>query len=251
MQNQGKILSRLAIGERAVFEDRILLRAYDLDPPQDSHFDELIPMLLEEYRAINQRCQVHLREPKRIYVFESFTDDEKEKIGFWNDDTREMGFSTTLFGGAFLWREIQQVIRHEMAHQYACEKLKDVSNGDPHYTSAYKRACELLGVSPANQSPLEQRAKPAPGETFFKPNVCGKMELIASPFEREYHARNGTKLRVGQTVAVEVDRSDPLKLELSKLLGKYLVFKEPGTTASLSFQDRLLIGWAIMSGKFF
>ena len=84
--------------------------------------------------------------------------DSATVLGTWSTQTRTLTISRVHVAEA-TWIEIDDTLRHEMAHQSVSELLGD-SDSKPH-GPLFKKACEMLqiGASPRVQSSLDQRAK--------------------------------------------------------------------------------------------
>lgn len=74
--------------------------------------------------------------------------DNRRKIGAWLPATRTIQIAAHLIR-EYSWDVVINILRHEMAHQYADEVLQA---HEPAHGPAYKKACDILGVLPAFRS---------------------------------------------------------------------------------------------------
>src|SRR5438874_1745456 len=101
----------------------------------------LVRALRREYDLINWN---HLRDalrPPSIVL-----SDAESRLGQWTADDRTIEIGKSLALG-HPWGVVVEVLKHEMAHQYAHEVLD--ARGERAHGEAFKRACELLNIDPA------------------------------------------------------------------------------------------------------
>ena len=97
--------------------------------------------LTRGWQEINR---AYLQERLQLPTFEITRN--TQKLGSWNRETRTLAISATLLTKR-AEVEILEVLKHEMAHQYADEVLQ--AHEDPKETahgSAFRHACRLLGI---------------------------------------------------------------------------------------------------------
>lgn len=83
--------------------------------------------------------------------------DMKSKLGYWSSLKREIGISRNLFYN-HSWDAVVDVLRHEMAHQYATEVLGCTEKGHNH--PLFLEACHLIRANPkasGSYPPLHER----------------------------------------------------------------------------------------------
>ena len=105
-------------------------------------------------RANHQYLQGRLQEP----VFQ--IDESRKYLGRWYADTRTISISSELLMNRSEL-EVEEVLRHEMAHQYADEILKARHHGDdkPH-GSGFRHACRLLEID--HHARYAPKSEPSP-----------------------------------------------------------------------------------------
>ncbi|CAM2067796.1 SprT-like domain-containing protein [Sulfidibacter corallicola] len=84
----------------------------------------------------------------------------EKRLGFWDAHKRTMGISIELMLN-HSEAEVLEVLKHEMAHQYADEVLKSGEHGDetPH-GSAFRHACHRLGIG--HSARFQPQSEPPP-----------------------------------------------------------------------------------------
>jgi hypothetical protein len=96
-----------------------------------------INQVLEEYEDILYYHGVHMDKPS-FSISES-----KRHYGSWEPDTRTISISR-YFIEKYPWYLVIEMLKHEMAHQYVSEVLKEESI----HSLPFKKACQKLGVHP-------------------------------------------------------------------------------------------------------
>ncbi len=111
--------------------------------------------LLDTWREANEeRLQGRLHPP----VFS--IGDMGRKLGAWNPRTRTISISRNLLMTRSAL-EIEEVLKHEMAHQYTDEVLLALSGtGERPHGSAFRHACALLGIEHHARLALTSRPEP-------------------------------------------------------------------------------------------
>lgn len=93
--------------------------------------------------VLDQRYQEHMRIP----VFR--LRDMERRLGCWWPKYREIGLSRK-FVLNYPWGAVCDVLRHEMAHQFADEVLG--ARNEPKHGPLFKKACYLLRANPESSS---------------------------------------------------------------------------------------------------
>ena len=96
-----------------------------------------IDQLQLEYEDICYQYRIDLQLPS----FE--LNDSSTRLGSWHDDYRTLTISTWLIR-KYSWVTVQQVLKHEMAHQICSDFFSAPHEG---HGSLFYKACELLGLS--------------------------------------------------------------------------------------------------------
>ena len=102
---------------------------------------ELVRELLAAWHAINY---AHFREALRAPTLE--LDDADGRLGLWRLDRRTVQISRRLVLEQ-PWGVVLEVLKHEMAHQYAHEVLGAVD--EVAHGPAFQQVCARLGIDPA------------------------------------------------------------------------------------------------------
>ena len=128
--------------------------------------------------------------------------DSATVLGSWTPATRTLAISRAHIADA-TWIEIDDTLRHEMAHQVVSELLAE-SDSRPH-GPMFKKACEMLqiGASPRVQSGLDQRAK-----TVLR-RVQKLLSLAQSDNPHESEAATAAANRLLLQYNLELDQSAP------------------------------------------
>lgn len=101
----------------------------------------LVRELLQEWRTLNHgQFRDALRAP-RIELFEG-----ESRLGEWRLGTRTLAIGRT-FAFSRSWGEVREVLKHEMAHQYAHEVLGAVD--ETAHGPAFREVCARLGIDAA------------------------------------------------------------------------------------------------------
>ena len=83
--------------------------------------------------------------------------DLKGRWGTWSSERREICLSSDLVHN-HSWDAVREVLRHEMAHQYAEQVLHGYQ--EPPHGEGFQEACRMLRANPkasGNYPPLDQR----------------------------------------------------------------------------------------------
>ena len=98
--------------------------------------------LVRSWTEVNR---VYLNESLSLPVFR-LSKNEKNRLGSWDAESRTITIAAELFVSCSEM-EILEIIKHEMAHQYASEVLESDKYPDekPH-GSAFQHACKILGI---------------------------------------------------------------------------------------------------------
>lgn len=87
-------------------------------------------------------------------------DESKSRLGFWDSQTRTIGISGRLLL-SHSEAEILDVLKHEMAHQYADEVLGAAQNpGETPHGSAFRHAAARLGIQHHARYAAKEQANP-------------------------------------------------------------------------------------------
>ncbi len=116
--------------------------------------------------------------------------DSKIRLGLWQPDSRTLSISRYLIL-THPWHIVIEVLKHEMAHQYVWEVLKENEGHGP----LFRKACARLGVDPGfvraggriSPETLASTAKPSP-ETLKIMNTVEKLFSLAGS-DNEHEAR--------------------------------------------------------------
>ena len=100
----------------------------------------ILRQLLLRWRRINDECLGGRLTPP-VFVL----DEARQRLGRWEGNTRTLGISRDHIRSSN-WLQIEQTLRHEMAHQ-AVSELFDASAAKPHGI-LFRRACRMLEVAP-------------------------------------------------------------------------------------------------------
>jgi hypothetical protein len=112
---------------------------------RDRLTDELERALLLELAAEHRRQSAVLFRDQLAPVVVRLVDGDG-KLGEWDLATRTISFSRRFVVDA-PWAKVVEVLKHEMAHQYAHEVLGAVD--EPAHGPAFRRACDERGIDPA------------------------------------------------------------------------------------------------------
>lgn len=93
--------------------------------------------------------------------------DLNRNFGQWSAEKREISLSRDLVLN-YSWGTVCEVLRHEMAHQYAHEVL-DIRNEKPH-GPGFKRACRLLRADPKASACYQKLSDTPSGFEFANDN---------------------------------------------------------------------------------
>jgi hypothetical protein len=101
-------------------------------------------LLLGHIREIWHRCnEEHLGNALTPPVFTLLP--TKHTLGHWKRNAREIGISESLLNHSML--ELEHVLKHEMAHQYADEVLEaSTQHQETAHGSGFRYACTKLGI---------------------------------------------------------------------------------------------------------
>jgi hypothetical protein len=116
---------------------------------------QLLRQLLVEWRAANLYYLRGALVPPLLALGPT-----SATLGQWQPDRRQITLSASLVRQA-PWEQVKEVLRHEMAHQYAHEVLR-ARDERPH-GQAFRHACEKLAVDPVvagiQEAPGEDRSR--------------------------------------------------------------------------------------------
>jgi len=93
--------------------------------------------------------------------------DMQKQLGVWSASKNEISISRALVMN-YPWDTVREVLRHEMAHQYAEQELG--INGEPPHGPAFQKACGLLRADPGASRKIKSfyRRTPSQLETTDK-----------------------------------------------------------------------------------
>lgn len=137
--------------------------------------------LLSDWQHYNWEYASEALRPPSIRI-----DDATARLGAYDHDLRLLSISA-----AHIlrdpWPEVQETLRHEMAHQYAFEVYR--ATDEPPHGPAFRRACRVLRVSDrAAASCDERRADDARGDATLLARVSKLLALGQSTNENEAEA---------------------------------------------------------------
>ncbi len=141
----------------------------------------------------------HLRRALQAPVF--LLSDATSRLGQWTRTDRTIEISRNLVLN-FSWGVVLEVLKHEMAHQYADEVLgaiHEVAHGP-----AFARSCRMLGIDPA-ASGLPRPSGPLPdSEARVLERIAKLLALAQSPNRNEAEAamREAQRLMLKYNLAV-------------------------------------------------
>jgi predicted SprT family Zn-dependent metalloprotease len=132
--------------------------------------------LHRRWQQINDDClEGRLQAP--IFTLDEAT----ARVGRWTATTRTLGISIEHLQSA-TWLELEQTLRHEMAHQVVSELFD--SGGAPPHGRLFRRACRMVGLT-ENE---EIETAPAPETKRAMRRIQKLMNLSTSPNEHEARA---------------------------------------------------------------
>ena len=111
--------------------------------------------LIRMWRGINGNHLQNGLEPP-VFQFSEST----RRLGSWQRETRTISLSWKLLMHASE-HEVEAVLKHEMAHQYADEVLRAADHaGETPHGSAFRHACALLGIESYARFGIQKKASP-------------------------------------------------------------------------------------------
>lgn len=104
-------------------------------------------------RANQEYLQGRLRPP----VFHLA--DTETQLGSWHADSRTLSISSNVLMNRSRL-EVEEILKHEMAHQFADEVLGASNKGETAHGAGFRRACELLQIHHNARFQLKTKAHP-------------------------------------------------------------------------------------------
>jgi len=189
----------------------------------------ILRQLLLRWRRINDECLGGRLTPP-VFVL----DEARQRLGRWEGNTRTLGISRDHIRSSN-WLQIEQTLRHEMAHQ-AVSELFDASAAKPHGI-LFRRACRMLEVAPGEV-----------GTSAYDPNtnrvlrrIQKLMQLATSANENEAQSAMNTANKLLLMHNLELQETQEEASFVYRWIGK--------ASARISL-ERKLIG-RILSDHFF
>lgn len=137
----------------------------------------LVRELLAEYRTLAKTAFEGALRPATLALVEGAS-----RLGAWRRETRTLEISRLLVL-AHPWGAVVEVLKHEMAHQYAHEVLG--AEGETAHGAAFRSVCERLGIDAAASG--LPRAPEADAERIVA-KVARLLALAESPERHEAEA---------------------------------------------------------------
>ena len=141
----------------------------------------LVRELLGEWRRLNAS---HFRNALRAPVMALI--ESRQFLGRWSHDDRTLELSRS-FVLSHPWGSIVEVLKHEMAHQYVHEILREM--GETAHGSAFRGVCERLGIdaSASGVPPVVVGAEGGDEERMVA-RIAKLLALAESPNQHEAEA---------------------------------------------------------------
>jgi hypothetical protein len=136
----------------------------------------ILHQLLRRWQCINDEC-LDGRLTAPVFAL----DDAMRRLGRWDAATRTLGISRDHLRVA-TWLQVEQTLRHEMAHQTVSE-LFDARSAKPH-GALFDRACTMLGLNESESVSLRSNPK---SERALR-RIQKLMQLATSSNEHEAQA---------------------------------------------------------------
>jgi len=117
--------------------------------------------------------------------------DGTSRLGYWHPMRRVVSISLDIMLDDY-WEQVVEVLRHEVAHAYTREVL-DV-RGESAHGPAFRRACELLQVSPSPSTKRRGRGAVAGGVTGLTDELRRRGDVLLNDLgveERQHHLSLG------------------------------------------------------------
>ncbi len=113
-----------------------------------------VRFLTQSWEEINRGPLGGVLRPPVFQISES-----GRQLGSWSAGTRTLAISAKLLMN-HASHEVLDVLRHEMAHQYADEVLGASGQGETAHGQAFRRACRLLGID--HHASMRPNSEPPP-----------------------------------------------------------------------------------------
>jgi predicted SprT family Zn-dependent metalloprotease len=138
----------------------------------------LVRALLAEWKQLNATFFKNVMRPPAFELVRS-----QSRLGQWRADNRTISIARAL---AFehTWGELQEVLKHEMAHQYVTEVLGETD--ETAHGKAFRGLCARLGID-ATAAGVPQAQAPQ-GEARVVERVARLLALAESPNRHEAEA---------------------------------------------------------------
>ena len=175
------------------------------------------------------------REKLRKPVFS--LGDLKRKWGHWSGEKREIRLSRDLELN-HPWDAVQEVLKHEIAHQYAQELLG--ADGEPPHGPSFMEACQLLRANPkasGKYKPLDERilGDSANPEDKILVRIKKLMALAQSKNQHEAEAAMAKAHKLIEKHNIDLLKRDEDRHFISVFVGKPALrhFREENHLANL------------------
>ena len=151
------------------------------------------PLVSTFFRGQLQTPVIELRETRRI-------------LGAWEAQTRTLAISRE-FVLSHPWGAVVEVLKHEMAHQYVTEVLKET--GETAHGPAFRAACKRMGVDArARGIPQAEDDGTSTERTRIVERVARLLALAESPNVHEAEAAAAAAQRMMLKYNIEASKTD-------------------------------------------
>ena len=141
----------------------------------------LVRALMAEWKQYNGTFFKNMMRPPAFELVAS-----RAKLGQYHGSTRTISIARTLVL-EHSWGELQEVLKHEMAHQYVHEVLGEID--ETAHGKAFRGLCARLGIDPsASGLPSQAPSEPSQGAARVIERVARLLALAESANRHEAEA---------------------------------------------------------------